>query len=211
MATELLGFGAATVGEAGGRTMSPRIRAAWCGARLCGPALTVRCSPGDNLPIHVAVARARAGTVLVASVGGDEEHGYWGEVLTTAALANAVAGVVIEGGVRDISALTRLGFPVFSTMTALPGTTKVRPGEVGAPVEVGGTRVQTGDWVVADEDGVAVVDRLEVEKVTEAARARAEKESRFFEELRAGKTTLELLGIDPSPVDVLDDTPGHGQ
>lgn len=191
--------------------MNPRIRAAWPGARLCGPALTVRCSPGDNLAIHVAVAHATPGTVLVASVGGDEEHGYWGEVLTTAALANSVGGLVIEGGVRDIAALARFGFAVFSTMTALRGTTKNRPGVLGAPVDVGGARVHTGDWVLADEDGAVVVDRVELEQVTDASRARAEKESRFFDELRAGRTTLELLGIDPSPVEVLDGTAEQDQ
>lgn len=199
---ELLELGAATIGEAGGRPMNPRLRPVWAGARLCGPALTVSCSPGDNLPVHVAVAHATAGSVLVVSVGDDEEHGYWGEVLTTAALARELAGLVIQGGVRDTDAVARLGFPIFSTMTALAGTTKNRSGAVGTTVEVGGTTVSTGDWLVADEDGVVVVDRGDLAKVMEAARARAQKESRLFDELRAGRTTLELLALDPSSVDV---------
>src|ERR1700688_760252 len=84
---ELLALGAATVGESGGRPMRARIRAAWRGARLAAPAFPVRCTPGDNLAIHVAVARAPAGSALAVDVGDEDELGYWGEVLTTAAEA----------------------------------------------------------------------------------------------------------------------------
>ncbi|HUC36570.1 MAG TPA: RraA family protein [Acidimicrobiales bacterium] len=202
LAEELLALGAATAGEAGATPMQARIRAAWPGARLSGSVLTVRCSPGDNLAIHVAVSSAPAATVLVVSVGDDEERGYWGEVLTTAALARGLAGLVVQGGVRDVSAVASLGFPVFATMTALGGTAKSGGGEVGAPVEVGGVRVCTGDWVVGDADGVVVVERDALERVTERARARAEKERRLFVELRAGRTTTELLGLDASAVEV---------
>jgi len=181
--------------------MRARVRAAWPGARLCAPVLTVRCTPGDNLALHVAVARAPR-AALAVTVGDDEEHGYWGEVLTTAARTGGIAGLVIEGGVRDVAAVQAVGFPVFSTMVALKGTTKHQGGEVGAPVEVGGVRVCTGDWVVADSDGVAVIAADMLDEVTAASRARAQKESRLFEELRAGRSTLELLGLDPSPVDV---------
>jgi len=201
---ELLGLGAATVGETGAKVMHARLRPAWRGARVCGPALTVRCAPGDNLAVHVAVARAPAACVLVVSVGGEEERGYWGEVLTTAAMSRGVAGLVIEGGVRDISALESLGFPVFSTTVALRGATKTGAGDVGHAVEVGGVRVETGDVVVADADGVAVIARDTLEEVTAAGKARADKESAMFVELRAGRTTLELLGIDSSPIDVAD-------
>lgn len=208
--SELLSLGAATVGETGARIMSPRVRAAWPGARACGPALSVRCAPGDNLAVHVAVAAAPAGCVLVVSVGDEEERGYWGEVLTTAAMARSVSGLVIGGGVRDVAALESHGFPVFSTMVALRGATKTGAGEVGTVVEVGGVSVSTGDWVVADGDGVAVVPRDSLEVVLDAARARAEKETRMFGELRSGRTTLELLAIDPSPVVVAEDLYGAG-
>ena len=147
--------------------MCARVRAAWPGARLCAPVLTVRCTPGDNLAIHVAVARAPR-AALVVTVGDDEEHGYWGEVLTTAARTGWIAGLVIEGGVRDVAAVQAVGFPVFSTMVALKGTTKHQGGEVGAPVEVGGVRVCTGDWVVADSDGVAVIRADMLDEVTAA-------------------------------------------
>jgi 4-hydroxy-4-methyl-2-oxoglutarate aldolase len=198
---ELLALGAATVGESGGRPMRPRIRAAWPGARLAAPAFPVRCSPGDNLAIHVAVARAPRGSALAVDVGDEEEFGYWGEVLTTAAETRGVTGLVIDGGVRDASALAGHGFPVFSTTVALRGASKNRPGIVGATVDVGGVSVAAGDWLVGDADGVAVVSAAAIDDVLRAGRARLDKEGAIFGALREGKTTLELLGLDPSPVE----------
>jgi 4-hydroxy-4-methyl-2-oxoglutarate aldolase len=201
LVVELLALGAATLGESGGRPMRPRIKATWPGARLAAPAFPVRCTPGDNLAIHVAVASAPAGSALAVDVGEEDEFGYWGEVLTTAAQARHVAGLVIDGGVRDVAALEAHGFPVFSTPVALRGATKNRPGRVGAPADVGGLSVVAGDWLVGDVDGVVVVGAATLDDVLRAGRARAEKEVAMFSALRQGATTLELLGLDPSPVE----------
>src|SRR6185295_15140159 len=165
---DLMELGAATVGESGGRAMRVRIRAAWPGARLAAPAFPVHCTPGDNLAIHVAVAEAPAGSALVVDVGDQPELGYWGEVLTTGAQARGLVGLVIDGGVRDVSALEAHGFPVFSTMIALRGATKNRPGTIGAAVMVGDVEVHTGDWVVGDADGVTVVAAADVPQVLAA-------------------------------------------
>lgn len=200
LAAELLALGAATVGESGGRPMRARIKAVWPGARLAAPAFPVRCSPADNLALHVAVANAPAGSALAVDVGDEDELGYWGEVLTTAAQVRGIAGLVIDGGVRDTTALEAHGFPVFSTTVALRGASKNRPGSVGAPVEVGGVSVAAGDWLVGDADGVAVVSAAALADVLGASRARADKEEAMFGALRQGRTTLELLGLDPSPV-----------
>ncbi len=127
-ADALAGLGAATFGESGARRLPPRVRAAWPGAALAAPAYPVGCTPGDNLAVHVAVTRAPAGSVLVVDVGDVHHRGYWGEVLTTAAQARGLAGLVIDGGVRDVGALERLGFPVFSDGIVLPGATKDCPG-----------------------------------------------------------------------------------
>jgi 4-hydroxy-4-methyl-2-oxoglutarate aldolase len=167
---------------------------------MAAPAFPVRCTPGDNLAIHVAVARAPAGSALAVDVGDVDELGYWGEVLTTAAEARGVAGLVIDGGVRDTDALEAHGFPVFATTVALRGASKSHPGTVGAPVHVGGEPVAAGDWLVADGDGVVVVTAAVIDEVLGAARARAEKESAMFSALRQGRTTLELLGLDPTTV-----------
>ena len=196
----LMALGAATVGESGALPMSPRIRAVWRGARVAAPAFPVRCTPGDNLAVHVATTRAPVGSVLVVDVGDVEERGYWGEVLTTAAESRGLVGLVIGGGVRDTDALAAHGFPVFATTIALRGATKTEPGTTGAPVEVGGVRVAAGDWVVGDADGVAVVPGDRLAAVLAAGQAREEKEEGLFGALRGGATTLELLGLDAAPV-----------
>jgi 4-hydroxy-4-methyl-2-oxoglutarate aldolase len=200
-ASTLLELGAATLGEAGGRPMRSRIRPAWPGARLAAPAYAVRCAAGDNLAVHVAVATAPAGAALVVDVGDEPERGYWGEVLTTGAEARGLAGLVIDGCVRDTAALAAHGFPVFAVGTALPGATKQGPGRVGDVAAVGGVTVQAGDWVVGDADGVTVIRAGELDAVLAAGQARAAKEDGFFAELRDGATTLGLLGLDPSPIE----------
>lgn len=201
IAETLLALGAATLGESGGLAMRARIRAAWPGARLAAPVYTVRCTPGDNLAVHVAVTRAPKASALVVDVGNERELGYWGEVLTTAAEARGIAGLVIDGGVRDVSALEAHGFPVFSAMVALRGASKRLPGTIGQTATVGDVEVRTGDWVVGDGDGVTVVPGGRLETVMASGRTRADKEEGFFAALRGGTTTLELLSLDPSPID----------
>jgi 4-hydroxy-4-methyl-2-oxoglutarate aldolase len=193
-------LGAATLGESGAFVMAVRVKAAWPGALLTAPAYPVRCTPGDNLAIHVGLTRASRGSALVVDVGMVANRGYWGEVLTTAAEARGLVGLVIDGGVRDIGALEAHGFPVFATTVALAGASKEFPGSVGAPVTVGGARVSAGDWVVGDADGVVVVPKAGFDDVLSAARARAEKEAHMFEALRAGESTIELLGLDGSQI-----------
>ncbi|HYF44810.1 MAG TPA: RraA family protein [Acidimicrobiales bacterium] len=197
---DLVALGAATLGESGGHPMAPRIRPAWAGATAAGPAYTAACAPGDNLAIHVAVTLAPPGSVLVADASAEPERGYWGEVLATAALARRLAGLVIDGCVRDVDALQSHGWGTFSTGVALTGATKQKPCEVGGAVTVGGVTVATGDWVVGDADGVVVIRADELGAVAEAGRARAEAEQELFAHLRAGATTVELLGLDDSGV-----------
>jgi 4-hydroxy-4-methyl-2-oxoglutarate aldolase len=191
-------LGSATLGESGGRAAHRRLRPAWTGATLAAPAYPVGCTPGDNLAVHVGVTKAPRGSVLVVDVGQVADRGYWGEVLTTAAESVGLAGLVLDGGVRDVAALEAHGFPVFSATIALTGATKDKPGTVGAPVRVGGVLVSAGDWVVADVDGVTFLPGAELESVLAAGRAREAKEAVFFEALRDGRTTVELLGLDAS-------------
>ena len=199
---QLLRHGTATLGESGARRMRSRIRPVWAGAEVAGPAVPVRCTPGDNLGIHVGVTVAPPGSVLVVDVGEDRELGFWGEVLTTAAQARGIAGLVIDGCVRDVAALAAHGFPVFSSGVALTGATKEMPGSVNREIVAGDVEVDAGDWVVGDVDGVVVVPRDAVDDVLAAAQARTAKEAGLFDALNAGRTTIELLGLDPSPITV---------
>ena len=201
IAAALRELGSATLGESGARAMRDRVKPVWSGARLAAPAYPVRCTTGDNLAIHVAVARAPGGSALVVDVGTERELGYWGEVLTTAAESRGVVGLVIDGCVRDTEALEAHGFPVFSAGIALRGASKSLEGTVDRPAVVAEVDVNPGDWVVGDRDGVVIVPGENLEGIVAAGRARAEREARYFEQLRSGATTLELLSLDPQPVD----------
>jgi 4-hydroxy-4-methyl-2-oxoglutarate aldolase len=195
-----LELGSATLGESGARRMHPRIKPVWKGARIAAPAFPVRWTAGDNLALHVAVARAPEGSALVADMGGTRDFGYWGEVLTTGAEARGLTALVIDACVRDCDALEAHGFPVFATGLALTGAGKSREGSLREPVTVGDAVVELGDWVVGDTDGVVVIPGGELDAVLAAGRARADKEAGLFAALRAGATTLELLDLDPGPV-----------
>ena len=153
----MLALGSATLGESGGTPVDHGIGAMWAGARVAGPAFVAACGTADNLAVHVATAEAPAGSVLCAGFPSPADRGYWGEVLTTAAQARGVLGLVIDGGVRDAEALERLAFPVFARGLVLRGATKQAGGSVGGAVLLGGVMVSTGDWIVADRDGVVVI------------------------------------------------------
>jgi 4-hydroxy-4-methyl-2-oxoglutarate aldolase len=195
-AAALVRLGSATLGESGGLATDRRLKPVWSGAVVAGPAYPVGCTPGDNLAVHVAVTTAPRGSVLVVDVGWVADRGYWGEVLTTAAEAAGLVGLVLDGGVRDVAALEAHRFPVFASTVALTGASKDQRGTVGVPVRVGGITVAAGDWVVGDVDGVTIVPAAALDEVIAAGSDREEKESAFFSALRAGSSTVELLHLD---------------
>ncbi|MEV7010034.1 4-carboxy-4-hydroxy-2-oxoadipate aldolase/oxaloacetate decarboxylase [Streptosporangium sp. NPDC051022] len=193
---EVLEMGSATLYEASGLgcDLDPAFRPAWAGARLAGRALPVQAAAGDNLPLHWALEAARPGDILVVDAGG-APFGYWGEVLAVAAQRRGVAGLVIDGGVRDTDRMRALDFPAFSTHIAIRGTGKEWPGTIGSPVIMRGRVVHRGDLVVADEDGIVVLPAASVNGVLEAARQRVAKEDAFMRRLREGELTLDLYGF----------------
>jgi 4-hydroxy-4-methyl-2-oxoglutarate aldolase len=196
----LLALGSATLGESGAQGLSSRIHAMWPGARFAGPAFAVRCPVGDNLALHAGVAQAPRGSVLAATVAGDVSRGYWGEVLATAAQAAGIVALVIDGTVRDLDRLAALEFPVFARGHSLPGAGKSGPGEIGGTIALGDVTVCTGDWLVGDADGVVAIGPDRLDDVTAAAQAREAKELGMFDRLKAGATTVELLGLDVSSI-----------
>lgn len=193
-------FDPATVFEAAGQKgmVDPAIRPGWPGARLCGRAVTVECPPADNLMLHIAVASAPPGVVVVASAAGCMVAGAWGEILTAAAQARGLAGLAIDGAVRDIDAIREAKFPVFSRGFAIGACTKERAGTVGVPIQFGGIVVHPGDVILGDADGLVVIDQHRLDEVYETAISRRKREKEIIGQLRQGRTTIELLGlIDP--------------
>jgi 4-hydroxy-4-methyl-2-oxoglutarate aldolase len=192
-------LGSATLHEAAGRrgALPAAIRAMTPSPACAGPAVTVFCPPADNLWLHRAVYECAPGAVLVADVSGAYEWGYWGEVLSCAAAERGIAGVVINGCVRDLLRLAEAGIPVFARGPAIRGTDKHPDGAgaINADLAVGQIVVHPGDWVIGDEDGVVVIPRADLAAVAAAARSRAEKEAEFMDQLRSGKRTLDLYGF----------------
>jgi 4-hydroxy-4-methyl-2-oxoglutarate aldolase len=197
-AEALASASSATLHEAAGRrgALPSVIGPAFAGARLAGPAFPVASPPGDNLWIHRAVYAAEPGDVLVVDVGGGTEFGYWGEILSTAALARGLAGLVISVGVRDRDALADLGLPVFATGLCIRGTGKDfdAVGSLGERVRIGEVFIERGDLVVGDADGVVVIPRADAEAVVKAGAERDAKEAALMRRIRAGERTLDLYG-----------------
>jgi 4-hydroxy-4-methyl-2-oxoglutarate aldolase len=190
-------FDPATLYEAAGRQgmVDPAIRPAWAGARVCGPALTVECPPSDNLMLHVAVADAEPGVVIVATVGGHLMAGAWGEILTEAARVRGIAGLVIDGAVRDIDAIEAARFPVFSRGLAIGSCTKEKAGVLQATMQFGGISVSPGDLVFGNADGLVVIAQDRLDDVYDLALSRRKKELEIIGKLREGRTTMELLDL----------------
>jgi 4-hydroxy-4-methyl-2-oxoglutarate aldolase len=190
-------FDPATIYEAAGQRgmIDPSIRPVWQGAKVCGTAITVVCPPGDNLMLHHAVAVATPGAVIVASLGGYLLTGAWGEVLTAAAEAKGVAGVIVDGAIRDAEAITGRRFAAFSRGLAIGSCTKERFGTLNQVILFGGVPIRPGDIVVGDSDGLVVIDQNHADEVYEASVRRRQNEAKIIAALAKGKTTVELLGL----------------
>jgi len=190
---------AASVHEAAGKqgALPAAIKPLSPAFRLCGWAFPVMLPPGDNLWLHRAIYEAAAGDVLVVHCGSFTEAGYWGEIMTHAALERKLAGLVIDGGVRDSQRLIELAFPVFSRGICIQGTSKdpMGKGSLRTSVQFGNVMVKHGDLVVGDADGVVVIPREIALAVVEKAHARDAAEAVILERLSRGETTLAIYNL----------------
>ena len=194
---ELAALGVATVHEAAGRTGVvdlPLIRVV-PGSRVAGPARTALCMPGDNTMVHALVAHARPGDVLVLTTAQPAPVAFVGDLLATQAQAQGVAGILVDGAVRDLDELAELGLPIWTRFVRAQGATKGDVGKLDVPVVVGGAEIRPGDLVVMDCDGAVVVPAERVDEMLPAARERAERETAVRQRYRDGDLSYDLQGL----------------
>lgn len=189
------GYQAAILADVAGRrgAMHGRIRALRPDMKVVGTAFTVDVRPGDNLMIHAAMSLARPGDVLVIDGKGDQTAALMGTIMMTACQKLGIAGVVIDGSVRDALEIDEMKFPVFCVGTNPNGPTKLVSGRIGHPVTVGGVTVHPGDFILGDADGVVVVEREKIESLLPLAAKKVQDETDRIAAIKRGDTAAKWL------------------
>jgi regulator of RNase E activity RraA len=183
-----------------------RLRPYHKGARLGGPALTVKARPGDNLMIHKALDMAQPGDVIVVDAGGDLTNSLFGEIMVSYAMKRGLGGAVFNGAIRDVDFIADHDFPIYAAGVTHRGPYKDGPGEINVPIAIDGMVIQPGDLVIGDGDGLLCVPFDDCERVLKASREKVEQEKVTLANIAAGKhdtswvdARLRAIGCDPTP------------
>jgi 4-hydroxy-4-methyl-2-oxoglutarate aldolase len=166
--------------------MDVGIKPIWASPRVIGSAITVWCHAGDNLMLHKAISLAAPGDIIVVNTQGNVTNSPFGELLATSAVQVGIRAVIVDGTVRDAEALQELKLPVYARGLCANGCNKDGPGEVGAIIACGGVAVRSGDVIIADRDGVAVVPLDAAAEIAKLAVAQVEREEQRLAEIAKG-------------------------
>lgn len=159
------------------------------GGKLIGSAITVRTRPGDNLMIHKAINMSKPGDVLVVDGGGDMTRALFGEIMMYTSQSRGIAGIIIDGCIRDVDAFKNGDFPIYAKGVTHKGPYKTGPGEVNVTVSVGDLIVNPGDLIVGDEDGVVSIPVDQAESILEGSLDKINKENEKIQSIVAGDIT----------------------
>ncbi len=189
VAKKAAAFASSILADVAGRrgALSGRIAPLAPSMRFSGPAITVEVRPGDNLMIHAAMAIAKPGDVILVDGRGDLTSALMGEIMSHQCVALGIAGVVIDGAVRDCEAIRELGFPMYAAGLNPNGPTKFVPGRLNHPISIGGVTVNPGDLVVGDADGVTVIERDKAEAMLPLAAEKVAMESKRIADIKSRK------------------------
>jgi len=176
--------------------MAAAIKPVRPGTRLLGQARTVTAMVGDNGISHAAIPLVGKGEVLVIDAGGYDDVAVWGAIMTHAAMKQGIAGVVIDGAIRDAGEIRELGFPCFARAGVPSGPHKGHGGIIDGVISCAGCPVKPGDLVIGDDDGVAVVPLEWTDAMLEASKEKMKQEEEMLKKIADGETTAKLLGID---------------
>jgi 4-hydroxy-4-methyl-2-oxoglutarate aldolase len=190
-------LGVATVHEAAGRVgiVDFPLTQVVPGSRVAGPARIAVCAPGDNTMVHAAIAHAQPGDVLVLTTSEPAPVALVGELVATQARVHGVAGILVDGAVRDLDELVELGLPIWARYVRAQGATKGRVGELDVTVVVGGTEIAPGDLIVLDCDGAVAVAAGRAAEVLPLANERAENERAMRQRYAAGELSYDVQGL----------------
>ena len=156
------------------------------GTVLCGPALTVKTAPGDNLLTHMALNLARPGDVIVVDAGGDLTNAIIGERMLQYCAVKGFAGVVINGAIRDVAWVRGQKLPVYAAGVTHRGPYKTGPGEINVPIALDGMVIEPGDLVIGDDDGLLCIPYDETAAVLKLAQAKYKSETETFDAIGKG-------------------------
>ncbi|HTU31533.1 MAG TPA: hypothetical protein VMF07_19230 [Solirubrobacteraceae bacterium] len=197
MLLELARLGSATVYEAGGRGqfIDADLHQIVPGSRVAGPARTVLCGQDDNLTVHAVMASVQRGEIIVLTMPEPRPIALVGDLLATQALTQGAAGMLIDAAVRDVEELRELGLPIWARWIRVHGAGKDVAGTIGEPVNLSGSTISTGDVLVMDADGVAVIEPARAEEVLAASLERESREADKREKLRAGGLSYDIDGL----------------
>lgn len=183
-------------------TMAGAIKPVKAGTILVGQARTVQCMVGDNSALHLAIGLLEPGEILVADAGGFEDTAVWGGIMTRAAMQRQIAGIVVDGAVRDVAEMRDFGFACFARAIVPAGPHKGFGGAIDGLISCGGSPVQPGDIVIGDDDGVAVVPLARHEALLKASLQKIEQENQINAETAQGALPGSRMGLgEPEWVD----------